>query len=127
MAETDILISPHGAQLTNMFLMNRNSSVMEFFPKGWLKLAGVGQFVYHWMASWSGMRHKGAWRDPEGEQCPYLEDDKRCMSFYKDGRIGYNSTHFSQWGRSVLNEVRARKTEQALNGEGESFQDGCPC
>ncbi|CAM8904234.1 unnamed protein product [Rhodiola kirilowii] len=128
MGETDVLISPHGAQLTNMFLMNRNSSVMEFFPKGWLKLAGVGQFVYHWMASWSDMRHKGAWRDPDGEECPYSESEKsRCMSFYKDGRIGYNRTYFSEWGRAVLNEVRARKSEQALNGGGESFQDGCPC
>ncbi|KAK1370278.1 Glycosyltransferase AER [Heracleum sosnowskyi] len=40
MSLTDILISPHGAQLTNLFLMDKNSSVMEFFPKGWLKLAG---------------------------------------------------------------------------------------
>uniref|UniRef100_A0A7N0TWH2 Glycosyltransferase 61 catalytic domain-containing protein n=1 Tax=Kalanchoe fedtschenkoi TaxID=63787 RepID=A0A7N0TWH2_KALFE len=127
MGETDVLISPHGAQLTNMFLMNRNSSVMEFFPKGWLKLAGVGQFVYHWIASWSGMRHKGAWRDPEGAQCPYPEDDKRCMSFFKGGMIGYNRTYFADWGRAVLDEVRAQKTDQALHGGGESFQDGCPC
>ncbi|XWS54542.1 hypothetical protein CRYUN_Cryun10bG0097900 [Craigia yunnanensis] len=96
MSLTDILISPHGAQLTNMFLMDRNSCVMEFFPKGWLKLAGVGQYVYHWMASWSGMRHRGAWRDPDGEICPYSEDDRRCMSLYKSGTIGYNETYFAE-------------------------------
>uniref|UniRef100_A0A803MCD0 Glycosyltransferase 61 catalytic domain-containing protein n=2 Tax=Chenopodium quinoa TaxID=63459 RepID=A0A803MCD0_CHEQI len=77
MSITDILVSTHGAQLTNMFLMDRNSSVMEFFPKGWLKLAGVGQYVYHWIASWSGMKHQGAYRDPNGEPCPYPEDDRR--------------------------------------------------
>ncbi|KAJ0099771.1 hypothetical protein Patl1_21579 [Pistacia atlantica] len=88
MSMTDILVSPHGAQLTNMFLMDRNSSVMEFFPKGWLKLAGVGQYVYHWIASWSGMRHQGAWRDPDGEKCSFPKYDRRCMSIYKSGRIG---------------------------------------
>ncbi|KAK7250535.1 hypothetical protein RIF29_33038 [Crotalaria pallida] len=62
MSLTDILISPHGAQLTNMFLMEKNSSIMEFFPKGWLKLAGVGQYVYRSIASWAGMKHEGSWR-----------------------------------------------------------------
>ncbi|KAK7250537.1 hypothetical protein RIF29_33040 [Crotalaria pallida] len=91
MSSTDILISPHGAQLTNMFLMERNSSVMEFFPKGWLKLAGVGQYVYRSIASWAGMKHdEGSWRDPIGDHCPYSEDDRRCMSIYKGGRIGHN-------------------------------------
>ncbi|KAM1225367.1 hypothetical protein ACFX13_044843 [Malus domestica] len=33
MTSTDILASPHVAQLTNMLFMDRNSSVMEFFPK----------------------------------------------------------------------------------------------
>ncbi|XP_047330133.1 uncharacterized protein LOC124933742 [Impatiens glandulifera] len=118
---TDILISPHGAQLTNMFLMDRNSSVLEFFPKGWLKLAGVGQYVYHWIASWSGMIHRGAWRDPVGDgSCPYQEDDKRCMSFYKSGKIGYNQTHFSEWARDVLNDVSTRKKEAATTAKGGS-------
>ncbi|XP_050210380.1 uncharacterized protein LOC126660762 [Mercurialis annua] len=109
MSMTDILISPHGAQLTNMFLMDKNSSVMEFFPKGWLKLAGVGQFVYHWMASWCGMKHQGAWRDPDGDHCPYRDDDPRCMPIFKGGKIGFNETYFSEWGRNVLDEVRLRK------------------
>ncbi|OMO85200.1 hypothetical protein CCACVL1_10360 [Corchorus capsularis] len=71
MSLTDILVSPHGAQLTNLFLMDRNSSVLEFFPKGWLESAGVGQYVFQWMSSWSGMKHRGTWRDPDGEICPY--------------------------------------------------------
>jgi len=115
MSLTDILVSTHGAQLTNMFLMNKNSSVMEFFPKGWLKLAGVGQYVYHWMASWSGMRHQGAWRDPDGDECPYAEDDRRCMSIYKNGKVGFNETYFSEWARDVLNEVKIRKLEEAAS------------
>ncbi|CDO97400.1 unnamed protein product [Coffea canephora] len=112
MSSTDILISPHGAQLTNMFLMDRNSNVLEFFPKGWLKLAGVGQYVYHWIASWSGMKHQGAWRDPDGEKCPYPEDDRRCMSIFKSGLIGHNQTYFSEWARNVLDDVKMRKMEE---------------
>ncbi|KAM1242587.1 hypothetical protein ACFX2G_034927 [Malus domestica] len=124
MSRTDVLVSPHGAQLTNMFLMNRNSSVMEFFPKGWLKLAGVGQYVFHWIASWSGMRHKGAWRDPVGDPCEFGEDDRRCMSIYKSGKIGHNETYLSQWTRDVLNEVKTTKMEQAAIP---SSNDACLC
>ncbi|KAL5563441.1 hypothetical protein UlMin_033188 [Ulmus minor] len=127
MSSTDILVSPHGAQLTNMFLMDRNSSIMEFFPKGWLKLAGVGQYVYHWIASWSGMRHQGAWRDPDGEACPYPEDDRRCMSVFKNGRIGYNETYFSEWAKNVLGEVRTRKMEEPSSGFLPSRSSGCFC
>ncbi|CAI0375816.1 unnamed protein product [Linum tenue] len=123
MSSTDILVSPHGAQLTNMFLMDKNSSVMEFFPKGWLKVAGVGQFVYHWIASWSGMNHRGAWRDPDGNNCPFPEDDRRCMSVFKDGTIGVNETHFSQWAQSVLGEMKARKLEDAkMTANGNNFE-----
>ncbi|XXG65429.1 hypothetical protein AAC387_Pa05g3133 [Persea americana] len=60
MSETDILASPHGAQLMNMFLMERDSGVMEFYPRGWLELTGVGQDVYKWEASRSRMRHQGS-------------------------------------------------------------------
>ncbi|KAK6282343.1 hypothetical protein POUND7_016168 [Theobroma cacao] len=127
MSLTDILISPHGAQLTNLFLMDRNSSVMEFFPKGWLKLAGVGQYVYHWMASWSGMRHRGDWRDPDGENCPYSDDDRRCMSLYKSGRIGYNETHFAEWARNVLNDVTTSKLEEASKHAQNSISKTCDC
>nr|XP_033508729.1 uncharacterized protein LOC117273645 [Nicotiana tomentosiformis] len=130
MSMTDILISPHGAQLTNMFLMDRNSSVLEFFPKGWLKLAGVGQYVYHWIASWSGMKHEGAWRDPDGEPCPYSDDDRRCMAVYKGAKIGYNKTYFSEWARGVLSEVRIRKKEELVSNKKNSDHatpSGCQC
>lgn len=110
MSLTDIVISAHGAQLSNMILMDRDSSVMELFPKGWLELAGVGQYVHHWLASWSGMKHEGAWRDPVGDpSCPFPEDDRRCMSVFKNGRIGHNETYFAEWARRVLGEVRLRK------------------
>ena len=127
MSLTDILVSPHGAQLTNTFLMDKNSSVMEFFPKGWLKLAGVGQYVFHWFASWSGMKHEGAWRDPNGDDCPYPEDDHRCMPIYKNGRIGYNDTFFEEWARNVLMKVKTRKMEEALNKNTTSVLGGCAC
>lgn len=113
MKSTDILISPHGAQLTNLFLMDKNSSVMEFYPKGWLKLAGFGQFVYKMMASRSGMKHQGAWRDPDGENCPYTENDRCFLFFYKDRKIGHNETFFAQWGRNVLDEVKRKKADEA--------------
>ncbi|TKY59468.1 transferase [Spatholobus suberectus] len=127
MSLTDILISPHGAQLTNMFLMERNSSVMEFFPKGWLTLAGVGQYVYHWIASWSGMKHQGSWRDPGGDDCPYSEDDRRCMSIYKNGRIGHNETHFAEWARNVLAEVKTRKIQETSMKSRAASSFGCAC
>ena len=126
MSSTDILISPHGAQLANLFLMDRNSSVMEFFPKGWLKLAGVGQFVFQWMASWCGMKHQGTWHDPDGAYCQYTEDDRRCMTLYKKGTIGYNETHFSRWGANVLNEVKRLKLEGVSQGRFTSSH-GCIC
>ncbi|KAL3814387.1 hypothetical protein ACJIZ3_015655 [Penstemon smallii] len=92
-------------------------SVMEFFPTGWLKLAGVGQYVYHWIASWSGMNHRGAWRDPGGVSCPFPEDDRRCMSIYKSAKIGYSDTYFPQWGRKVLLDVKLRKEQQQVSNK----------
>ncbi|GMI83760.1 hypothetical protein like AT4G33600 [Hibiscus trionum] len=127
MSLTDILISPHGAQLTNMFLMDRNSSVMEFFPKGWLKLAGAGQYVFHWMAGWSGMRHRGVWRDPDGENCPYSDDDPRCMSIYKNGLIGHNETHFAEWTKNVLNDVKTKKFEEEASKQESASNKTCEC
>ncbi|KAI3974335.1 hypothetical protein MKX01_031004 [Papaver californicum] len=68
MNSTDIVASPHGAQLTNQVLMDRGSSVMALFPRG---LTGVGQYAHYWVASASGMRHEGAWRDRQGDNvCP---------------------------------------------------------
>ncbi|KAI3929040.1 hypothetical protein MKX01_029569 [Papaver californicum] len=42
MSSTDIVASPHGAQLTNQVLMDRGSSVMELFPRG---LTGVANML----------------------------------------------------------------------------------
>ncbi|KAL7119336.1 hypothetical protein ACP275_02G056600 [Erythranthe tilingii] len=130
MGSTDVLVSPHGAQLTNMFLMDRNSRVMEFFPKGWLKLAGVGQYVYHWIASWSGMNHGGAWRDDtggDGDVCPFDEDDRRCMSVYKNARIGYDERYFSEWAGKVARGVKLRKAEEQMLEKTTTTSSSCGC
>nr|CAB3457299.1 unnamed protein product [Digitaria exilis] len=60
LSSMDVLISAHGAQMTNMLFMDRNSSVMEFYPLGWKERAGGGQYVFRWMAGWAGMRHEGS-------------------------------------------------------------------
>lgn len=112
MSKTDVLISAHGAQLSNMIFMDRNSSVMEMFPKGWKEFAGVGQYVHHWLASWAGMKHEGAWRDTVADPCPFPEDDRRCMSVFKNAKIGHNETVFSEWARSVIKGVVERKAKQ---------------
>lgn len=125
MSLTDIVISPHGAQLSNMIFMDRNSSVMELFPKGWLELAGVGQYVHHWLAGWSGMKHEGTWRDPVGDPCPFPENDNRCMSVFKDGKVGHNETFFSEWAEKVLGEVRLRKAVKPASAGPVSGLCGC--
>ncbi|TVU09887.1 hypothetical protein EJB05_43385, partial [Eragrostis curvula] len=35
LSATDVLISAHGAQMSNLLFMDRNSSVMELYPMGW--------------------------------------------------------------------------------------------
>ncbi|KAM1180677.1 hypothetical protein ACFX13_020062 [Malus domestica] len=115
MTNTDVLASPHGAQLTNMLFMDRNSSIMEFFPKGWLELAGIGQYAHHWMADQSGMTHRGAWWDPYADkECPEPNKQLECFLFYKDGRVGHNETYFAEWTRTVLKQVRTSKLEQDI-------------
>ncbi|CAL1390244.1 unnamed protein product [Linum trigynum] len=112
MTETDIVASPHGAQLTNMLFMDRGSSVMEFFPKGWFELAGIGQYVFHWMADQSGLIHQGAWWEPMAKkECPSPDNELECFFFYKDGQVGHNETYFGEWARRVLNQVRDKKVE----------------
>ncbi|GAB4861322.1 hypothetical protein Ancab_036483 [Ancistrocladus abbreviatus] len=57
----------------NMIFMDRNSSVMEFFPKGWLELAGMCQYCYRWLADQAGKKHPSAWRgklDKKNAQIP---------------------------------------------------------
>ncbi|KAF8012899.1 hypothetical protein BT93_I0918 [Corymbia citriodora subsp. variegata] len=127
MGLTDVLASPNGAQLTNLFLMDRNSSVMEFLPKGWLRYAGIGQFVYRWLASWSGMRFEGAWWDPVGDECPYPEDVAKCFDIYKNARVGHNETHFSEWTRKVLGEVKLQKMGEAVPNEKRHPIGSCAC
>ncbi|TVU05732.1 hypothetical protein EJB05_48911, partial [Eragrostis curvula] len=41
-AHRTVLISPHGVQMTNMLFMDRNSSVMEFYPLGCGRERGAG-------------------------------------------------------------------------------------
>ncbi|KAK9098050.1 hypothetical protein Syun_025095 [Stephania yunnanensis] len=127
LSSTDIVATPHGAQLTNMVFMDRNSSVMEFFPKGWLKHAGVGQYVFQWLASWAGISHEGAWWDPNGESCPYPENDFRCFTeIYKNGRVGYNESYFADWARRVIDAAKAKKQAQASNLQHEGSSN-CEC
>ncbi|KAK1302806.1 hypothetical protein QJS10_CPB12g01444 [Acorus calamus] len=129
MGETDVLVSSHGAQLTNMFFMERNSSVMEFFPKGWLEMAGVGQYVYHWIAGWSGMRHEGAWRDPNGVECPkeMVREPGKCFTFYKDQKIGFDEEHFGRWAERVLKRAKQYKLDRKEGRVVEEGVAGCSC
>ncbi|KAM0952575.1 putative glycosyltransferase 61 [Dioscorea sansibarensis] len=122
MSDTDILITPHGAQLTNMIFMDKNSSLMEFFPKGWLELAGVGQYVFRWLTDWAGLRHEGAWNDPNGQKCPY-SDDAQCFTFYKDGKIGIDEDFLGKWLARVLNEVKEHK----IKGQANLSSSVCSC
>ncbi|CAL9171370.1 unnamed protein product [Musa hybrid cultivar] len=128
MSETDVLVSPHGAQLTNLFLMDKNSSIMEFYPKGWKELAGVGQYVYHWMADWAGMQHKGSWRDPQGEKCQHT-DNLQCFDFYKDKQIGHDEAHFAAWAAKVLTEAKEHKLGEAskTSSQPDLGSGRCPC
>ncbi|KAJ8762555.1 hypothetical protein K2173_007994 [Erythroxylum novogranatense] len=127
MTNTDIVASPHGAQLTNMLFMDKNSSVMEFFPKGWLELAGIGQFAHHWMADQSGVNHQGAWWEPLGEkECPTPQHDLECFSFYKDGKVGHNETHFADWAREVIGQTKIRKTGNVMVSKQSSIAS-CIC
>ena len=122
---TDVLASPHGAQLTNMIFMQRNSSVMEFFPGGWKEGAGAGQFVYHWQAAKSGIMHRGAWRDTKGVDCELpKEERKRCFSlFYKDQSIGHDEDYFLGWAMAVIAQAREMKLRRVSDPR---LYNGCP-
>ncbi|KAH7849346.1 hypothetical protein Vadar_016599 [Vaccinium darrowii] len=113
MTNTDNLVSPHGAQHTNMLFMDRGSSVVEFFPKGWLETAGTGQYVFLWMADQSGVKHQGAWRGTVGQECPNPKHEWEWFLFHKNNKVGHNETYFAEWARKVLNDVRVTKLEQA--------------
>ncbi|GLJ46613.1 hypothetical protein SUGI_0982170 [Cryptomeria japonica] len=121
MSRTDILVSVHGAQLTNMIFMEKGSSVMEMFPKGWLEGAGVGQYVFHWLASWTGMNHEGTYRDSEGPDCPNPQEQTLCFSFHKDRQVGHNQTFLAQWTSEVLTKFQNRTSFET------SQPSTCPC
>ncbi|KAG6476236.1 uncharacterized protein LOC122022988 [Zingiber officinale] len=125
MRETDVLVSPHGAQLANLFLMEEKSSIMEFYPKGWSELAGAGQYVYRWMADAAGMQHKGSWQDPEGDQveCGDVVDQHKCFGLFKDGKIGVDEKYFTQWSATVLKEAK----EMKLIGNGQLHIPSTSC
>ncbi|XP_015071737.1 uncharacterized protein LOC107015835 [Solanum pennellii] len=127
LTNTDIVASPHGAQLTNMLFMDRESSVMEFFPKGWLENAGVGQYAHHWMADQSGMKHQGAWWDPIGKDCPSPQDHLQCFLFHKDGMVGHNETYFAEWARRVIDQVRLSKVGQPSEDQAKQQHDSKAC
>ncbi|KAK3130288.1 hypothetical protein QOZ80_6BG0491370 [Eleusine coracana subsp. coracana] len=112
MSATDVLISAHGAQMTNMLFMDRSSSIMEFYPMGWRQRAGGGQFVYRWMADRAGMRHEGSWWDPNGEPCPRSTD---ILSCYKNRQIGHNETYFAEWAARVFATAKERKTTSSFS------------
>ncbi|XP_020111117.1 uncharacterized protein LOC109726090 [Ananas comosus] len=127
LSETDVLVSPHGAQITNMFFMDKDSSIMEFYPKGWKELAGAGQYVFRWMAEWAGMRHQGSWWEPDsGELCPSQTDKLQCFFSYKDLQIGHDEAYFARWASRVLGEVKERKTA-AVAAETWGDSDSCQC
>ncbi|RLM61163.1 hypothetical protein C2845_PM14G15340 [Panicum miliaceum] len=109
LSATDVLVTPHGAQLTNLLFMDRNSSVVEFYPLGWRQRAGGGQFVYRWMADRAGMRHEGSWWDPHGEPCPGSPD---ILSCYKNRQIGHDEAYFARWAARVFVAAKERKTRR---------------
>lgn len=114
MTYTNIVATPHGAQLTNMLFMEPGSRVMEFFPRGWLELAGIGRHAHRWTAELCGMIHEGTYWELLGtKDCPNPHQDLDCFLFYKDGQVGHNETFFAEWTRDVLSRVRESKLEEA--------------
>nr|PNR44287.1 hypothetical protein PHYPA_016671 [Physcomitrium patens] len=125
MTNTDVLVTVHGAQMTNMMFMEPGSRVMEMFPKGWLELAGVGQEIYKWHADWTRVIHAGRWRDPEGPECPYPRTETlECFLFFKDRQVGLNATFLADWMGSVLRDfgMTTRSGEQQ-----DGVQSDCAC
>lgn len=129
MSTTDILATVHGAQLTDMIFMEKGSSVMEMFPKGWLEFAGNGQNVFRWLASWSGIKHEGTWRDNQGPECPNPEKGiLHCFNFHKDGQVGHNVTYLADWIADVLQKFQNRTTHLTTDRLGNNFVPlKCPC
>jgi hypothetical protein len=126
LSDTDVLISAHGAQMTNLVFMDRNSSIMEFYPMGWRQRAAGGQFVFRWMANRAGMRHGGSWWDPAGDSCPDRNPD--ILACYKNRQIGMDEAYFSEFAAKVFNATKERKIGIAGEASAKSGQEGtCEC
>lgn len=113
MMETDILVSVHGAQLTNMIFMSPGGRLLEMFPRGWLELAGGGQYIYRQLALWNGLVHEGYWRDQDQPECPSQNDKAQCFTFYKDQSVGINVTYISGWLGGVLDDFKSVKLAES--------------
>jgi hypothetical protein len=129
MTSTDVLVTVHGAQITNAMFMTAGASLMEMYPKGWLEYMGVGQMIYQFLADWAKLVHEGVWRDSEGPECPYPSTEiLRCLYFHKDSEVGLNATHLAQWTENVLHNFLERK-KQAGNADPMRNKEltMCPC
>jgi hypothetical protein len=122
LSETDVLATAHGAQMTNMIFMDRNSSVMEFYPFGWKERAGIGQYVFRWLADWAGMRHQGAYRDSGGPACNGTDARLQCLDSFKNSQIGHDEAHFTQWATNVLQEMKEYKQNASIAMHGVAAQ-----
>lgn len=102
LSRTDVFISAHGAQMTNLVFMDRKSSIMELYLMGWR------QFVFH-----AGMRHEGSWWDPAGDPCPDGNPD--IFSCYKNRWIGMDEAAFTEFAAKVFaaNKGAARRGQEA--------------
>lgn len=113
MSKTDILVSVHGAQLTNIIWMSPGGRVLEMFPKGWLEMAGHGQYIYSNLAKWVGLYHDGYWRDLDHPNCSDASKEMDCMSFYKDLPVGINVTHVRPWLAQSITDFNSMQADLA--------------
>lgn len=114
LSNTDIVVSVHGVQMTNIIFMTPGSRVMEFLPRGWLRYAGDSQKAFEWIPKWVGLEHEGCWEDTEGPECPFpeIKGDIRCSLFVKNREVGLNATHLARWTRNVLRRSADAKRQK---------------
>ncbi|MCO5606899.1 hypothetical protein L7F22_061090 [Adiantum nelumboides] len=110
MSRTNILVSAHRAQLANMIFMPPRGRIMEMFPRGWLEMAGHGQYIYRNLVNWVDLQHEGGWRDPYTSPCPNPSDVGACFSHCKNQPLGINVTYIENW----LGDVIKRYQEDSL-------------